>query len=309
MRRRDMVHALLENDSIRSAWVQAAFERVPREVFVPRFLRWVGGQQVLVDGTDNRVEWLRGVYSDEALTVQMTAAADVVDPAGLPTSSSSAPSVMAGMLEALDLQRGQRVLEIGAGTGYNAALLAQRVGDENVVTVELDPQLADAARGALAEVGLYPTVHVGDGAAGVPDAAPFDRIIATAAISSVPPEWIEQLAPGGVIVANLRGNLAGGIVRLTRDEGEDDAGAAGMVGAFLDMHGLFMPMRSRLDSPYRDGEDWGQVVFDRRNPQVTRTALDPAVLADSSYRFMLQLHLAGHRLRGFLPGMTADAIA
>jgi protein-L-isoaspartate(D-aspartate) O-methyltransferase (PCMT) len=96
------------------------------------------------------------------------------------------PTVMAGMLEALDLQPGHRVLEIG--TGYHAALLCQRVGAHNVVSVELDPALADAARRALAELGLRPRVHVGDGAAGLAAAAPFDRIIATASTDHIPPK-------------------------------------------------------------------------------------------------------------------------
>jgi protein-L-isoaspartate O-methyltransferase len=96
------------------------------------------------------------------------------------------PTVMAGMLEALDLQPGHRVLEIS--TGYHAALLCQRVGAHNVASVELDPALADAARRALAELGLHPRVHVGDGAAGLAAAAPFDRIIATASTDHIPPQ-------------------------------------------------------------------------------------------------------------------------
>jgi protein-L-isoaspartate O-methyltransferase len=232
--RRELAAALVAAGTIRSDWVREAFETVPREVFAPRFFRWADGQQVLVSGAESarRDEWLRGVYSDNVLVVQLTAAPGVSDPDGIPTSSSSMPTVMAGMLESLDLQPGQRVLEIGTGTGYNAALMSHRTGDDNVTSIELDPQLADAARTALAEVGLYPGVHVGDGAAGVPEAAPFDRIIATAATDHIPPEWIDQLAPGGAIVADLRGSLAGGIVVLTRS---DDGGE--VVGSFAELPG------------------------------------------------------------------------
>ncbi len=83
---------------------------------------------MLVDGTGprQRDEWLRGVYTDDVLTVQLTVAPDLADGAGTPTSSSTMPTVMAGMLEALNIQPGHGVLEIGAGTGYNPALLCHR---------------------------------------------------------------------------------------------------------------------------------------------------------------------------------------
>ncbi|MFN2495170.1 MAG: methyltransferase domain-containing protein [Pseudonocardiaceae bacterium] len=208
------------------------------------------------------------------------------------------PTVMAGMLEALDLQPGHRVLEIGTGTGYNAALLCHRAGSENVVSVELDPHLAHAARQALARLGLAPAVHTGDGTVGLPTAAPFDRIIATAATDHIPPSWISQLAPGGSIVVDLRGSLDGSLLRVTaidRDVVE---------GSFLNLPGAFMPLRTRRDSPHRDGESWDQVL-DQRNPQRGTTPVNPGLVADNrSLRFMSQLHLSGRRLRGFLPSLN-----
>jgi protein-L-isoaspartate(D-aspartate) O-methyltransferase len=294
--RRDLASALVSGGAVRSLWLQRAFEETPREVFVPRFYRRSGsGQKVLVDGTDpaQRDEWLRGVYTDEVLMVQVTPAPDLIDRAGAPTSSSSMPTVMAGMLEALDLQPGHRVLEIGTGTGYNAALLCQRVGAQNVASVELDPSLADAARRALADLGLHPAVHAGDGAAGLAAAAPFDRIIATASTDHIPPAWIAQLAPGGTIVVDLRGSLDGSLLRLTMTESDV------VEGAFLNLPGAFMPMRTRLDSPHRDGESWNQVL-DQRNPQQGTTPVNPGLVAENrSLQFMTQLHLAGRRLRGF----------
>jgi protein-L-isoaspartate O-methyltransferase len=204
------------------------------------------------------------------------------------------PTVMAGMLEALDLQPGHRVLEIGTGTGYNAALLCQRVGAQNVASVELDPALADSARCALADLGLHPTVVSGDGAAGLVVAAPFDRIIATASTDHIPPLWISQLVPGGVIVVDLRGSLDGSLLRLTRID--DDVAE----GSFLNLPGAFMPMRTRLDSPHRDGESWDRVL-DQRNPQRGTTPVNPGLIIDDrSLQFMTQLHLAGRRVRGFV---------
>lgn len=299
--RHDLAGALVAGAAVRSQWLRQAFEDIPREVFVPRFYRRSeSGQRVLVDGADpaQREQWLRGVYTDEALMIQVTPATDLVDPAGAPTSSSSMPTVMAGMLEALDLQPGHRVLEIGTGTGYNAALLCQRVGAQNVASVELDPALADVAHRALAELGLHPRVHTGDGAAGLVAAAPFDRIIATASTDHIPPAWISQLAPDGAIIVDLRGSLGGGLLRLTMTERDV------VEGAFVNLPGAFMPMRTRLDSPHRDGESWDQVL-DQRNPQQGMTPVNPALVArNRSLQFVAQLHLAGRRLRGFVPDGT-----
>ncbi|MGH3702598.1 MAG: methyltransferase domain-containing protein [Pseudonocardiaceae bacterium] len=294
--RRNLASALVAGGAVRSPWLRQAFEDTPREMFVPRFYRSVAGREVLVDGTDpqQHEQWLRGVYTDEVLTVQLTPAPDLAYRAGAPTSSSSMPTVMAGMLEALDLRLGHRVLEIGTGTGYHTALLCHRVGADNVVSVELDPALADAAHRALAGVGLFPTVHAGDGAAGLAAAAPFDRIIATAATDHIPPAWISQLASGGIILVDLRGSLAGSLLRLTALDREV------VEGSFLNLPGAFMPMRTRSASPHRDGESWNQ-VFDQRNPQRGTSPINPGLVADnSSLRFITQLHLAGRRLRGFL---------
>ncbi len=296
--RRDFADALVSTGVVHSPWLRRAFQDTPREVFVPRFYRRLeSGQKVLVDGADpaQREQWLRGVYTDEALTVQLTPAPDLVDRAGAPTSSSSMPTVMAGMLETLDLQPGHRVLEIGTGTGYNAALVCQRVGADNVASVELDSALADAARRALSELGMHPRVHTGDGAAGVTAAAPFDRIIATASADHIPPAWISQLAPGGVIVVDLRGSLDGCLLRLTTTDPDV------VEGSFVNLPGAFMPLRTRRDSTHRDGENW-EVVLDQRNPQRGSTPVNPALVAENrSLRFLTQLHLAGRRLRGFVP--------
>lgn len=299
--RRELADALVASGAVHSSWLQRAFQDTPREAFVPRFYRRLAsGQKVLVEGTDpaQRRQWLSGVYADEALTVQLTPAPDLVDRAGAPTSSSSMPTVMAGMLEALDIQPGHRVLEIGTGTGYNAALLCQRVGVHNVASVELDPALADAARRALGEIGLHPRVHTGDGMAGLAAAAPFDRIIATASADHIPPAWISQLAPGGVVIVDLRGSLDGRLLRLTMTEPDV------VEGSFVNLPGAFMPLRTRLDSPHRDDESW-DVVLDQRNPQRGTTPVDPRLVAQNkSLRFLTQLHLAGRRLRGFVPDGT-----
>lgn len=207
------------------AWLRA-FAEVPRHVFAPRF-RHRGGDTATVwlDGADpaQRDEWLRVAYTDTSLITQ-------VDAGSTATSASSQPSVMARMLAALEVCDGSRVLEVGTGTGYNAALLCHRLGAAQVVTVEVDERLADSARAALAMAGFQPTVVTGDGLAGYPPGAPYDRIIATCAVTAIPPAWVAQLADGGVMVASL----GFGVVALRKRDG-------GLTGRFLPVHAAFMP--------------------------------------------------------------------
>lgn len=120
--------------------------------------------------------------------------------------------MMAAMLEALELRRGQRVLEVGAGTGYNAALLARLVGARGrLASVELDPATARRARSALAGARSRASVVRGDGREGLPRGAPYDRIVVTASTASVSAAWHGQLADGGLLELPLR---------LFRDDGQ-----------------------------------------------------------------------------------------
>lgn len=128
------------------------------------------------------------------------------DSDGTVISSASMPSIVAEMLEQLDVRPGQRVLEVGAGTGYNAALLAHMVGPSGAVTtVDIAPDVTAGARRNLAAAG-YGTVRVvwGDGEHGYAANAPYDRIIVTACAWDLPPAWREQVAPDGRIVVPLR---------------------------------------------------------------------------------------------------------
>jgi protein-L-isoaspartate(D-aspartate) O-methyltransferase len=147
-------------------------------------------------------EWLELVHSDVALITQVDDGATAAgQPGRYPTSSISQPSLVAMMLARTELTQAHRVLEIGTGTGYNAALLAHRLGAAAVTSVEIDPTVADSARSALEKAGLGEvTVITGDGALGHAPGAPYDRVLATVACHTVPPAWIEQTRPGGRIV-------------------------------------------------------------------------------------------------------------
>ncbi|WP_229069850.1 protein-L-isoaspartate O-methyltransferase [Actinoplanes sp. DH11] len=194
-----------------------AFATVPREVFVPGGFHRRDGRLVLPADP----EFLRAVYSNDVLVTKLDGQR--------PVSSSSQPSLMALMIEALDIRPGQRILEIGAGTGYNAALLAT-LGAE-VTSVESQPDVAERARAALARAGITGVrVETADGytfgsrppddrwpgAAGPPDPAAvpgdsvfrdsvpdgdYDRIIVTVGVAGLAPHWPARLRPGGRIVA------------------------------------------------------------------------------------------------------------
>jgi protein-L-isoaspartate(D-aspartate) O-methyltransferase len=132
----------------------------------------------------------------------------------------SQPSLVAAMTEILAPPAGSRVLEIGTGSGYQTAILAELAGE--VFTVERIPPLAEQARARLARLG-YHNIHfqVGDGANGWPAAAPFHGIMATAAALSLPPAWIEQLAPGGRLLSPV-GSVANDDQRLVLVEKDAD---------------------------------------------------------------------------------------
>ncbi|MFC9794302.1 methyltransferase domain-containing protein [Streptomyces sp. NPDC127584] len=213
--------ALVASGALRSDWLPS-YRAVPRALFVPSRV-WPGipegtAQGPLVDRAVNPRKWFAAVHSDVPLTTQWDDGEHRGDERGAtPSSSNSLPSMVFGMLADLGVETGHRVLEIGTGTGWNAALLAHRAGAENVVTVEYDRAVAGQARQNLAEFGEpAPLVVTGDGREGCADRAPYDRVIATASVGEVPTAWIEQTVPGGVIVAPW-GPLYGGeaVVRLT----------------------------------------------------------------------------------------------
>jgi len=196
-----MVDATIRARGIRDPQVLRAMETVPRQLFV-------------------RPEDASEAFSDRAL------------PLGLGQTISQ-PYVVALMTELARLSPGDRVLEVGTGSGYQAAILAE-CGAE-VYSIERLPELAEKARQRLAELGLVVHLRVGDGARGWPEHAPYRAILVTAAPSHVPPELLEQLDLGGRLVVP-EGGREGQVLRVYRrtEEGFEvyDHGAV-----------LFVPLR------------------------------------------------------------------
>jgi protein-L-isoaspartate(D-aspartate) O-methyltransferase len=177
-RQRALVDHLRTTGSLTQPAVAAAFQAVPRHLFLP---------EVPLDEA----------YRDEAIPTKFAG--------GRPISSSSQPAIMAIMLEQLAVARGLRVLEIGAGTGFNAALLGHLVGaGGQVVSVDIDADTVAAARTHLAAAGVTNVeVVCADGGHGYAPGGPYDRIILTVGAWDIAPAWHEQLKPGGRLVLPL----------------------------------------------------------------------------------------------------------
>jgi protein-L-isoaspartate(D-aspartate) O-methyltransferase len=189
-----MTQHLAQQGRIPSPAVLQAFLVVPRHLFLPEIP-------------------LDRAYADEAVVTKWNTARQ-------PLSSASQPAIIAIMLEQLAVQRGMRVLEIGAGTGYNAALLAEIVGPTgHVTTIDIDDEIAREAQTHLWAAGYGPervSVVTGDGALGWAANAPYDRIILTAGAWDVAPAWMAQLVNGGRLVLPLAVHTAQYSVALDR---------------------------------------------------------------------------------------------
>jgi protein-L-isoaspartate(D-aspartate) O-methyltransferase len=199
-----MVDDLSTDGALEHQW-RKTFLAVPRHAFIPELV-WHQGRRELVPfhRADDPDRWLRQAYAPKQALITQVDDGHPVGPGLIGdriSSSASQPNVVALMLAALEVEPGMTVCEIGTGTGYNAALLAQRLGADYVTTIEIDPQVATHARTALCDTGYGAvTVITGDGAHGYPPRAPYDRVLSTAAVRQVPYAWVAQTRPGGRVL-------------------------------------------------------------------------------------------------------------
>jgi protein-L-isoaspartate(D-aspartate) O-methyltransferase len=254
----------------------STFEAVPRGAFAPDRLFHDGEW---IDRSEQPQRWAELVASDIALTTQLD---DGGNGNGTPTSSSSQPKVVRFMLHHLGAERGMRVLDVGTGTGWTAALLAHGLGDGNVTTIEVDPTVAAQAHERLKRSGLHPRTVIGDGYAGHPDGAPYDRVHATAAVQRVPRAWIEQTRPGGIILVPFGTPYCNGAL-LKLVVGEDGSAA----GTFVEDVAFMWVRSQRPDSK----------PFDVDDVRYSPSTVDPCDVQ--------QTHAAAFAIGLRLPGVTS----
>lgn len=214
-----------------SRW-RPAVAAVPRHVFVPRWWAWSApgdgpGADTweLRDGPANPGAWLEAAYSDRSLVTQIGPLhADYAKPgdrpAGLPTSSATLPGLVVQMLRHALIADGMDVLDVGTGSGYGCAVLAERLGDQHVTSVDVDEYLAKAAARRLGSIGLRPEVITCDATGSLPGT--YDRIVSTVAVRPIPAGWLAALRPGGRLVTTITGTC----LIVTADK-TPDGGAAG----------------------------------------------------------------------------------
>ncbi|MGH9079197.1 MAG: class I SAM-dependent methyltransferase [Acidimicrobiales bacterium] len=207
--RLQMVRRLKQTGVVVDPAVEQAMLEVPRHRFVPH-----------IDD--------RAAYRDEAVMVKHARN-------GVPISSLSQPTIVATMLERLQVSAGHRVLEVGTGTGYNAALLSVLVGEVGyVASIELEPDLAEQAARTLTGAG-YDRVEVlvGDGRVGYPGRAPYDRVIVTTGARSVAEAWIGQLADAGRLVVPLVDHRGVGLIVVLEEVGGELVHSTGAPCGFI----------------------------------------------------------------------------
>ncbi|WP_030420189.1 MULTISPECIES: protein-L-isoaspartate O-methyltransferase [unclassified Streptomyces] len=222
----------------------APVRETPRHVLVERWFTPDARGWTAIDGPSDEGMWADAAYSDTTLVTRVGPVhADLATlgrpVTGLPTSSSTLPSLVVTMLEHGRLTPGVRLLDLATGSGYSAALACHRLGDDLVTTLDVDPYLTRVAADRLDRIGLHPAVVTTDGGGELPGT--FDRIVSMVSMPRIPPSWLTALAPAGRLVTTLTGT---GLI-ITADKTED----GGAVGRVEWDRASFMATRTGDDYP------------------------------------------------------------
>jgi protein-L-isoaspartate O-methyltransferase len=219
---------------------------VPRHVLVPRWWEWTDPDGwIALEGEADEPRWLDAAYRDRTLVTRLgTAHADHARPGGhadgRPTSSATQPGLVVAMYRHAGLTDDADVLDIGTGSGYGCALLARRLGDGHVTSIDIDDYLVKIATERLASVGLHPEIAVRDATGPLPGR--YDRIVSMMSVAPIPASWLAALRPGGRLVTVLAGT---GLL-VTADK-TADGGAAGRTEWYR--AGFMTPGQGRTTRP------------------------------------------------------------
>ncbi|MFD8229428.1 ATP-grasp peptide maturase system methyltransferase [Streptomyces massasporeus] len=299
-----LIDRMMIGGSLRTEPWRKAAAAVPRHEFLRGgfFRRAVGSDFTAWEAVRRDAPgWLEGCYTDESLVTQIAGTIVPDDIRGRitrePTSSSTLPSLVLRMLEDLHVEDGHKVLEVGTGTGYSTALLCARLGEENITSIEYDAEVAARARKALGRVQTFPTLVTGDGLLGHGADAPYDRVITTCGVRTVPQAWIDQTRPGGLILVTVGGWL--GSSELARLTVHGDGTASGpLLGGGVN----FMLARPHTPPPLG-------LLPDLEDGTERETTLGADVLNNWTTRFIAQLAVPGaQRLTLERDGRTEDVL-
>jgi protein-L-isoaspartate(D-aspartate) O-methyltransferase len=212
---------------------ERAYLATPRHRFVGKYREW-GTKEWHIINDDNLAEHAATLYADRPLILHGD------DDTNIP-STISQPSFVLRMLDLLQLSPGQKVFELGAGSGWNAALMGQIVGpDGQVTSLEIIPEVAKRAVETVASLGIANVQIIeGDGGNGFPDAAPYDRAIFTAGAFDLPRHFYDQIREGGLLLAVIKTGGGGDNLFLLRKSGDHFEALESMPCGFVQVTGNY----------------------------------------------------------------------
>jgi len=231
---KEMIKEVKKKGFLKNTEYEKAFLSTPRHIFIPSVYdiekqEW---KKFDVDYSKPQEEILKKIYVDRPLVITIKEE-DVL-------STSSQPTVMAMMIEEAKLKNGDKVLEVGTGSGYNASVISKIIGDNGkVITIELEKKVYELSKTNLKRSGIKNIeIYCADGGLGYPKEAPFDKIIVTTSSSDITEEWIRQLNIGGILVLPLVTRGIEAIVSLRKEDDKLLKGDIKYYVRFLTMRGL-----------------------------------------------------------------------